>query len=91
MIKGVNKNIIEVLNPENQYFEKIIFFVKPSHKEKEEEFLNEKAKEYMISVPNESPRKSSVKTKSLKSVNFAKIGGMLAAGAALTAFLTAAF
>lgn len=28
MLKGVNKQILEVTNPESEYFEKIIFFVK---------------------------------------------------------------
>lgn len=29
MIKGVNKQILEVTNTESQYFERIIFFVRP--------------------------------------------------------------
>ena len=31
MIKGVSKQILEVTNTDNPYFEKIIFFVKPEH------------------------------------------------------------
>ena len=31
MIKGVNKQVLEVTNTENPYFEKIIFFVKPEY------------------------------------------------------------
>ena len=30
MIKGINKQILEVTNTESPYFEKIIFFVRPS-------------------------------------------------------------
>lgn len=29
MLKGINKQILEVTNPESPYFEKIIFFVRP--------------------------------------------------------------
>ena len=31
MIKGVSKQVLEVTNPENPYFEKIVFFVKPQY------------------------------------------------------------
>lgn len=31
MIKGVSKQILEVTNTDNPYFDKIIFFVKPEH------------------------------------------------------------
>ena len=31
MIKGVNKQVLEVTNTDNPYFEKIIFFVKPEY------------------------------------------------------------
>ena len=34
MIKGVSKQVLEVTNPENPYFEKIVFFVKPSTPER---------------------------------------------------------
>lgn len=30
MLKGVNKLIVEINNPESDYFERAIFFVKPS-------------------------------------------------------------
>jgi hypothetical protein len=30
MIKGVNKKIIEVNNPDSQYFDKVILYIKPS-------------------------------------------------------------
>lgn len=33
MIKGVNKRIIEINNPESIYFEKAIFYLKPSVRE----------------------------------------------------------
>lgn len=33
MIKGVNKRIIEINNPDSIYFEKAIFYLKPSVRE----------------------------------------------------------
>lgn len=33
MIKGVNKRIIEINNPESVYFEKAVFYLKPSVRE----------------------------------------------------------
>ena len=32
MLRGVNKSIIEVLETENQYFEKAILFIRPGHR-----------------------------------------------------------
>ena len=43
MIKGVNKQILEVTNPENPYFEKIIFFVKAEHGDTDREKLKKEA------------------------------------------------
>ena len=37
MIKGVSKQVLEVTNPENPYFEKIVFFVKPQYAREERE------------------------------------------------------
>ena len=30
MIKGVNKKIIEINNPESSYFDKVVLYIKPS-------------------------------------------------------------
>lgn len=49
MIKGVNKRIIEVLNPEDECFEKIIFFVNPDIKQ-ESSFLSRRTDEYLSKV-----------------------------------------
>ena len=43
MIKGVNKQILEVTNTENPYFEKIIFFVKPEYKTADRKKLQKEA------------------------------------------------
>ena len=46
MIRGVNKQVLEVTNTENPYFEKIIFFVKPEYVNVGREKLNNEAKLY---------------------------------------------
>lgn len=43
MIKGINKQILEVTNPESPYFEKIIFFVRPQGQSAGEEKLKSEA------------------------------------------------
>lgn len=43
MIKGINKQILEVTNPESPYFEKIIFFVRPQGQKTDEEKLKAEA------------------------------------------------
>lgn len=43
MIKGVNKQILEVTNTDNPYFERIIFFVKPEYKNEDRALLEREA------------------------------------------------
>lgn len=43
MIKGVSKQILEVTNTDSPYFEKIIFFVRPEHKETDRAKLQKEA------------------------------------------------
>ena len=43
MIKGVSKQILEVTNTDNPYFEKIIFFVKPEHQSTDRKKLQKEA------------------------------------------------
>ena len=40
MIKGVNKLIVEVSNPDSEFFERAIFFVKPQMKDIPNKQLN---------------------------------------------------
>lgn len=55
MIKGVNKQILEVTNTENPYFEKIIFFVKPEYKNEDRQKLQKEAE--AISTITQKPPK----------------------------------
>lgn len=43
MIKGVNRQVLEVTNTENPYFEKIIFFVKPEYSKEDRAKLKKEA------------------------------------------------
>lgn len=55
MIKGVNKQILEVTNTENPYFEKIIFFVKPEYKNEDRKKLQKEA-ESLAAITQKPPR-----------------------------------
>ena len=43
MIKGVNKLIVDVANPDSELFERVIFFVKPQKKDTPSKELNKSA------------------------------------------------
>lgn len=45
MIKGVNKQVLEISEPQSGFFEKAIFFVKPEYSGMAEGRLREKAKQ----------------------------------------------
>lgn len=55
MIKGVNKQILEVTNTENPYFEKIIFFVKPEYKNTDRKKLQKEA-ESLATIAQKPPK-----------------------------------
>ena len=48
MVKGVNKQIIEINDTGNKYFEKVLLFVAPGKKDLPNELLQKRAKEYVI-------------------------------------------
>lgn len=43
MIKGVNHQVVEVVKPSCEYFEKVLFFVKPEYASLSERKINDKA------------------------------------------------
>lgn len=63
MIKGINKQILEVTNPESPYFEKIIFFVRPQGQSVGEEKLKNEA--LKISKEIKKPPRAKRSTKQL--------------------------
>ncbi|MBE6791008.1 MAG: hypothetical protein E7535_07460 [Ruminococcaceae bacterium] len=45
MLKGVNRQVVEISHPESAYFEKVLFFVKPEFSSVSEKRLRGKADE----------------------------------------------
>lgn len=81
MIKGINKQILEVTNTESPYFEKIIFFVRPSSSSISEGKLQEEAEK--LSQKMKKPPKEKKSIKQLFSTGIYMALG-LGAGCALT-------
>ena len=48
MIKGVNKQIIEINDIENEFFYKAILFVRPESSPRSHDYLNKRANEYIL-------------------------------------------
>jgi hypothetical protein len=83
MIKGVNKQILEVVNTESPYFEKIIFFVRPESQQLDEKKLHSEA--VKISKTAQRPPKQ---RRSKKQILSTILYSLLGTGAGLTlAFL----
>lgn len=61
MIKGVNKQILEVTNTDNPYFEKIIFFVKSEYKNTDKKMLQKEAE--TLATITQKPPKSKIPKK----------------------------
>lgn len=84
MIKGVNRQILEVANTENEYFERVIFFVKPEYSTMEEKKLNFEAAMY-AKGNGKPPRIKRRKMEKIFSV--LRILGAAGAGAGVTALI----
>ena len=63
MIKGVSKQILEVTNTDNPYFDKIIFFVKPEHQSTDRKKLQ---KEAVAALKQKPPRLKLTKKQIIK-------------------------
>ena len=66
MIKGINKQVLEVLEPSNDYFEKALFFVKPEYSGYSENKLKELAQNELKSVIKPPLQKSTKNFKNIK-------------------------
>ncbi|MBE6741689.1 MAG: hypothetical protein E7570_05210 [Ruminococcaceae bacterium] len=76
MIKGINKQVLEVTNPQSPYFEKIVFFVKPASSQVEEKTLKEEAQRI-----TEKMKKPPREKKSFKQIAAGGLYVLLGAGA----------
>lgn len=81
MIKGVNKQVLEITNTENPYFEKIIFFVKSEYGNEDRAKLKKEAENYALTAGK--PPKSRKTKKEIRYIIMQSIL-CLGAGAALT-------
>jgi hypothetical protein len=84
MLKGINKQILEVTNTDSPYFEKIIFFVRPQSQHMNEEQLQKEAEK--ISTQMKKPPKTKRTAKQILSTAFYTSLG-LGAGVAITFIL----
>lgn len=50
MLRGVNKQVVEVVDMQNEYFEKAILFVKAEKQERDEKVLRQRAGEYVRTI-----------------------------------------
>ncbi len=65
MIKGVSKQILEVTNTDNPYFEKIIFFVKSEYQSTDRKKLQKEA-EAVASLKQKPPKLKMTKKQIIK-------------------------
>lgn len=85
MLKGINKQVVEVTRPDSTYFEKVIFFVKPEYASLSEERIKSKAEMY-VNNSEKPPEKRKVKNRKAYLVTFLKfalasLSGAVAGGA----------
>ncbi len=64
MVKGVNRQVLEILEPQCDYFEKALFFVKPEYSnESDAKLRNQALKSIQSSNSVPKTRKQKVKSK----------------------------
>ena len=86
LIKGINKQILEVTNTGSPYFEKIIFFVRPEGQKLSENELKTEAEKISISAKTQRPPKSrKTLRQKLSSAGFIFLG--IGAGAAISVII----
>ena len=81
MLKGVNRQILEVTNTESPYFEKIIFFVRPEHSTDSEKNLSKEAQS-LAGRMRKPPKVRKTFKQKMKTALFIVLGA--GAGASLT-------
>ena len=89
MLKGVNKQIIEVNDIENEHFYKAILFVRPESSPRSNEFLNKQANEYILSASQDTKAlpKGFLRRRAASRKKAVIIGIGVASSALLTAIL----
>lgn len=62
MVKGVNKKIIEVNNPDSIYFEKAVFYLKPEVRTLPDEIIRREIDKYITDTGVHKKYRKSLKT-----------------------------
>ncbi len=84
MIKGVNHKVVEVTDTQNDFFERILFFVKSEHADTSEGKLREEA-QIIVDVAEEPPQ---TRRKNSRVKSFLKYSAAAFAGALFTLLIT---
>lgn len=87
MVKGVNRLVLEIPQPESEYFEKIILFVKPEYVSENEGTLKARASDFLRAAI--SPPKPVSSPGRLRAVRLLKYVFCTGAGAAILAVVQA--
>lgn len=85
MLKGTNRQVIEITQMDCEYFERVLFFVKPECANVSEGKLRERAG--LIAGTNEKPPATKLRRKRI--IIAAQLAAAAASGAGLTAVITA--
>lgn len=56
MIKGVNKKIIEINNPDSIYFERAVFYLRPGVRELPDEISTREVSQYVAKLGLDAPK-----------------------------------
>ena len=80
MLKGVNKQILEVTNPDSPYFEKIIFFVRPASQNTDRKKLHKEAEKISTSTAVKPPKQKLDVKKTLALVGYSAMTVMSGVG-----------
>lgn len=86
MIKGINKQVLEILETNNGYFEKALFFIKPEFSGISENKLRELAHAEIKSAIN--PPKQKYKNKRNKLLSFISFAGVFILGITIGILIT---
>ncbi len=84
MLKGVNKQILEITNTESPYFEKIVFFVRPEGAKAEDSVLQSEAQKFSAQALKPPKTRKTAKDRLLTAACIFLGAG---AGAALTVIM----
>ena len=84
MLKGVNRQVVEIPQPDSIYFERVLFFVKPEFSEMSEQRLRSSADE-LIKNASPPPREKSAARRGEKLRFVLKFSLAALSGAAVTA------